>query len=295
MGTSGSTSNSVESVSTNKIVDTLPRGDFYQDVGDIRIHYNIVGDGPMLIHQTGIWIVDWRTSVGAITEALSKHFTVLTMDPRGQGKTTLGSGPTTYGRLGSDTVRLMDALGIESAHFFGVSDGGCIQLQMLLDFEERIKSATLCGTPNTHESYTPLARTAFEAWRKEMLSDSDVFLDQFGNVMSDDFVNMLRAGYANASPNPERFLEVMKQQRRSWSTEPDISLKRLSAIRKRVLVITTDSDEFIPLSAMNAMASAIPGAETAFFEGMTHDPKPQMESIAERLAGFVASVEHANL
>ena len=67
-------------------------------------------------------------------------------DSRGQGNSTEGAGPITYGRLAFDAVRLLDHLGITRAHVVGHSSGGIAALYLLVHFPDRVKTATLMGT-----------------------------------------------------------------------------------------------------------------------------------------------------
>ena len=266
----------------------LPRGEFYVDLDDIRMYCEVRGEGPLLIHQTGVWTVDSKLIMEPVDDALSKHFTVLTMDARGQGRTTLGKGPTTYTRVAADTTRLMDELKIDQAHFFGISDGGCIQLKLLLNFEERVKSASLCGTPYSHDAYTPAVKASFELWRQEMLADSEKHYGLDGEPQSVEALEQLRARYESVSPHPELFSNVMKERRRCWATEPDMSLKRLSAIQRPVLVINAGADEYIPKSAFDALEKAIPGSESVHYPDMTHVPYSHAVEIADAVAAFTS-------
>lgn len=268
----------------------LPRGEFHVDVDDFRMFCKVEGDGPLLIHQTGIWTFSSVAMMAPLNEAFAKHFTVLTMDCRGQGGSSLGNGPTTYTRAAADTVRLMDELGIEDAHFVGVSDGGCIQLHLLLEFEERVKSSTLIGTPYSHDAYTPEVQAGFRKWREAMLADSDVFYGIDGKPHPDEVMKTMRTGYESVSPHPEKFIEVLKGQRRSWATEPDVSLRRLTAINRPVLVVSTDADEYIPKKAFDDLEAAIPGARSVFFEGMPHNPGVHVDQIAESMVDFTGQV-----
>lgn len=270
---------------------TLRSGSFYKRIDDIDMYCEISGTGPLLINQTGVWLSSISGEDSHLRpwiNELEKHFTVLTFDARGQGKTTLGNGPISYGRLAADTVRLMDMLDIPSAHFFGHSDGGCIQLELLLHFSDRVKTATLVGTSPNHQLYAPSLADAFDRWLEDAVAGNSQFRDLEGTLLSTEVINQTRQLYAKYSPHPEKFDEVMRQQRRCWSTEPNISLKQLSIIDRPVLVVNAGSDPYIPAESMQALAAAIPGAERVDFSELTHDLTPFMADIATSTASFIA-------
>jgi len=269
----------------------LPKGDFFRGVGDIRMHYNVTGEGPLLIHQTGMWLLDWRKIAEPVTRALAQYFTVLTMDARGQGRTSLGNGAITYARLAADTAGLMDALSIDRAHFFGGTGGGCALLEMALNYPEKVKSCSIYGAANDHDAYRPEMQGVFNAWQSEMTRDSDTFLDERGIARPKEMIETFRTMYAEVSPQPDRFTEVIRQQRRSWSTEPDISLRRLTAIDRPVMLLTTNEDEVISLESMREMATAIPRSTMVSIEGMTHSAIPKMNEVSLAVSKFVESVE----
>ncbi|MEM8987192.1 MAG: alpha/beta hydrolase [Pseudomonadota bacterium] len=268
----------------------LQNGEFYAEVDDFRMSYEVRGQGPLLIHQTGVWTFDAKAMMRPLNEKLAEHFTVLTMDVRGQGRSSLGEGPTSYARAAADTVRLMDSLDIEKAHFFGVSDGGCIQLDLLLTFEDRVASSSLCGTPYSHDAYKPKIREALEAWRREMLEDSETFFG-ISEPLKEEELEAMRTQYAQVSPHPELFIKVMKERRRCWSTEPDVSLRRLSAINRPVLVINAGADEYIPKTAFDALEQAIPDAKSVYFSDLKHVPFSHADQIARAVRKFTSDVD----
>ncbi len=273
-------------MSANAAPDKLPRGGFYRQVDDIRVWCEVSGEGPLLVLQAGLWLVNSASAGNEIFTALSRHFTVLTFDGRGQGKTSLGKGRTNYGRFAADTVRILDCFGIEKAHFFGHSDGGCVALELLLDFPDRVRTATLSGTPFNHSCYTPQLQRVFRAWYEDMRNDSDTFRWLDGKKMPADIERALRRNYDANSPHPELLVEVMKQQRRCWSTEPDISERRLAAIDTPVLVLCAGADEHIPLASFRRLAAAIPDAQQLNLPDMTHDVRPSLPQIVSSMVTF---------
>ena len=259
----------------------LEAGTFTTGIDDIEVYYEVRGSGPLMIIQNGMWLDTFPNYFTApLMSELAKHHTVLTFDPRGQGRTSAGQGPITYGRFAADTVRLMDKLGIGSAHFIGHSDGGCIQLHLLTDFCDRVTTATLLGTPYSHSAYSEKTREWFANWFDEMLRGVE--------LKNGPGLDELRKRYAAVSPHPERFDEMRLEQRKCWSTEPNFSLRQLATIKRPVLVIAAGDDKSVPLRQFEILAENIPGAERVYFPQMGHEIEPYVGEIAEAAAAFAA-------
>lgn len=259
----------------------LEPGTFTVEIDDLALYCEVRGSGPLMIVQNGAWL---DTFTGLFTDplmnALAKQHTVLTFDARGQGRSTAGKGPITYGRLAADTVRLMDGLGIDSAHFIGHSDGGCIQLRLLIDFSDRIHTATLLGTPYSHEAYSAKTQAFFSRWFDEMVR---------GEPMEDDlWPQGLEQRYLEVSPHPGRLGEMRLQQRRCWSTGPNVSLRQLATIDRPVLVVVAGKDDSVPPEQFAILADSIPGSERVHFPDMTHDIEPYVDEISKAATRFAA-------
>ncbi|MBO0734863.1 MAG: alpha/beta fold hydrolase [Methylocapsa sp.] len=78
--------------------------------------------------------------------ALLKYFRVVRYDSRGHGKTTADQPAFSIEELGRDALAIMDALGIEKAHWLGLSMGGVVGLWLLAYAGNRIGRAVLAGT-----------------------------------------------------------------------------------------------------------------------------------------------------
>lgn len=264
----------------------LEPGTFTVEVDDITLYCEVRGSGPLLIVQNGAWF-DTFTSLftDPLMNALAKQHTLLTFDARGQGRSSAGKGPITYGRLAADTVRLMDELGTGSAHFIGHSDGGCIQLRLLVDFPDRVRTATLLGTPYSHEAYSASTQALFSEWFEQMVRGET--LDD-GPRLQD-----MERRYREVSPHPERLGEMRLQQRRCWSTGPNVSLRQLATITRPVLVVEAGKDEFIPREQFAVLADSIPGSERVYFPDLTHDIVPYVDRISQVATRFAA--KHASI
>ncbi len=78
--------------------------------------------------------------------ALAEHFRVVRYDSRGHGASVANQGPYSVEGLGRDALAIMEALGIASAHWLGLSMGSIVGLWLLVHARERIGRAVLAST-----------------------------------------------------------------------------------------------------------------------------------------------------
>jgi 3-oxoadipate enol-lactonase len=79
-------------------------------------------------------------------DALAQRFRVLRYDTRGHGSSTATPGPYAIERLGRDVVGLLDGLGIERAHFCGLSLGGITGMWLGIRAPHRVRRLVLANT-----------------------------------------------------------------------------------------------------------------------------------------------------
>jgi 3-oxoadipate enol-lactonase len=78
--------------------------------------------------------------------ALSDRFRVLRYEHRGHGGSPAPEGPYSIAGLAADVLGLLDAHGIETASYCGVSLGGMVGMWLAATAPERIESLVLCCT-----------------------------------------------------------------------------------------------------------------------------------------------------
>jgi 3-oxoadipate enol-lactonase len=111
-----------------------------------RFHYQL--DGPtgapvlMLANSLGTDMQMWEPQL----PAFAKRFRVLRHDTRGHGDSAVRSDPCTIERLAHDVLALLDALGIASTHFCGLSMGGMIGQWLGVNAPQRLHRLVLCNT-----------------------------------------------------------------------------------------------------------------------------------------------------
>lgn len=112
----------------------------------VTLHYEIEGreDAPVLVlsNSLGTSLAMWAPQM----PALLQRFRVLRHDCRGHGKSDVSAGPYSIAQLGGDVLALMDQLGIQRAHFCGLSMGGMIGMWLGTHHGQRIDRLVLCNT-----------------------------------------------------------------------------------------------------------------------------------------------------
>jgi 3-oxoadipate enol-lactonase len=112
----------------------------------IDVHYRL--DGPegapvvMLSNSLGTRLEMWAPQM----RSLAARYRVLRYDSRGHGRTSAPDGPYSIELLAEDAIVLLDRLGIERAHFCGLSKGGMVGQVLGAEHGERLLSLTLCAT-----------------------------------------------------------------------------------------------------------------------------------------------------
>lgn len=107
------------------------------------IYYEITGDGPPLLmipgHTRGY--LYWRPQV----EKLREHFTVITFDPRGIGKSVCKPGDRSIIRFTQDIVALLKHAGHPRAHIFSYSFGALVGLYLAAHHPEVVNKLIISG------------------------------------------------------------------------------------------------------------------------------------------------------
>ena len=94
-----------------------------------------------------------------------RDFRVVIHDHRGTGQSTHSRITYSVEQMAADVLKLMDALGIDAAHFVGHSTGGAIGQILAIEHPRRLKSLVLSAT---WAGPDPYFRRVFES-RKDVL------------------------------------------------------------------------------------------------------------------------------
>lgn len=129
---------------TNPIVyGNNPSAGHYAFINGINLYYEIYGSGEplLLLHGNGGSINAFQYQI----PFFEKHFKVIAIDSRLQGKSGGSPDSISYEMMASDFCALMDYLQIDSAYVLGWSDGGIDGLLMAMMCPNKIKKLAVSG------------------------------------------------------------------------------------------------------------------------------------------------------
>jgi 3-oxoadipate enol-lactonase len=116
----------------------------YARNGLMRLYYEDTGTGTpvLLINGQGMTLdSSWRT-----IEALAGSFRVLSFDNRDTGRSSYTPMPYSVMQMADDAVSVLDAVGEERAHVYGISLGGIVALDLALRHPSRVRGLVLGAT-----------------------------------------------------------------------------------------------------------------------------------------------------
>ena len=129
-------------------------------VNDVTINYESQGSGEplVLIPYLAADNACYAFQVGDY----AKHFTCISLDPRGAGETDKPEGTYSTELFADDVAAFMQAIGVERAHVSGVSLGAAVGQWLASKYPQRVKTLSLHSAwPKTD----PFLRVVAESWQ----------------------------------------------------------------------------------------------------------------------------------
>ncbi|HET6228319.1 MAG TPA: alpha/beta hydrolase [Bacteroidia bacterium] len=117
-------------------------GKFYA-VNGIQLYCETYGSGDplLMIHGNGGDITAFSNQI----PFFSKHYKVIVVDSRAQGKSVDPSDSLTYEQMADDFAALLTALNVDSANVLGWSDGGINGLLLAMRHPDKVKKLAITG------------------------------------------------------------------------------------------------------------------------------------------------------
>jgi pimeloyl-ACP methyl ester carboxylesterase len=205
----------------------------------IRLYYEVYGSGEpiLLVHGNGLSIASFKAQI----EYFRKHYKVIAMDSRDQGRSGDSPDKITYEKMTDDLAALLDHLKTEPVYVLGWSDGGIEALLLGIRHPVKVKKIAAMAANLDPQGVYP------EIWewaRKELDS---------------------MPPEAKQTSEGKREVKLLQMA----LTEPHIDPKALETITAPTLVLAGDHD-MIRDEHTVGIYHHLPNAELCIFPGATH-------------------------
>ncbi|HEX3289353.1 MAG TPA: adenylate/guanylate cyclase domain-containing protein [Mycobacterium sp.] len=244
-------------------------GVHYARNGSVRLAYRVLGEGD----TTLVWIPGWISNVDLWTdpslpfvtfvEGLASGTRLVMWDKRGTGL----SDPVTHvpplDERMDDLQAVMDAVGVDAAAMFGVSEGGPMSILFAATYPERVQSLALYGTMSR---FSPDPPNHPWGWTEKQVRE------MISAVESDWGEGALAEIFFGPIADVPGFREVYGRAQRAGAS-PTMTIMLLQAlvqcdvagvagsVHTPTLVMSRDGDVIAPIDAARALAAAMPNAQ----------------------------------
>ncbi len=207
----------------------------------VKLYYEIYGTGEplLLIHGNGGSISDMRRQI----EFFRKHYKVIAMDSRDQGKSADTPDKLTYEKMTSDQAALLDHLQVGPAYVLGWSDGGIESLILAMKYPDKVKKVAAMAAN----------------------------LNPTDKALHPDVVKLIKEWVASIPPEKRETPEGKRELKVTGMMleEPNIPVEALEAIKAPTLVLASDHDMIADEHTVD-IYHHIPNSELVIFPGATH-------------------------
>ncbi|MGY2084607.1 alpha/beta fold hydrolase [Blastococcus sp. SYSU DS0539] len=285
-------------------------------VGDLELAYETFGDAAnppvLLVMGLATQMIGWPDDF--CRGLAERGLFVIRFDNRDIGLSTHvtdGGAPDVMAVLGGDrssvaygltdlaedTVGLLDALGLDSAHVVGASMGGMIAQLVAITHPERVRSLTsimsttgdpAVGAPNDAAMGVLLAAPAADReGAVQRVVDTYRVIGSPGFEFDEAAVRE-RAGLSfDRAHDPAGVARQLAAILTAHDRTAD-----LSRVAVPTLVIHGEQDALVAVSGGRATAAAVPGAELLVVDGMGHDlPREVWPQLVDRITALVQRAE----
>jgi pimeloyl-ACP methyl ester carboxylesterase len=268
----------------------------YARSDDVLIAYQVSGEGPVDV----VWApgtmshldFDWEIPRRALfLERFSRFCRLIRFDKRGTGLSDRPVKMATLEERSDDIRAVMDAVGIERASIFGVSEGGSMACLFAATHPGRVNSLLVWGAQarwiatsdhpwgQTWAEHDAMLKLVLEGWPSfEYITGPGAGV---GKDADPAYVESI-ARYMRAAASPSA-VHAYERMNGAIDTRPI-----LSAIKAPTLVMNRTGDPCAHVEAARDMARRIPGAKFVEYPGNSHSMMlDDMETILSDIQEFV--------
>ena len=252
------------------------------------IRHSIASGHPLLL-VNGLSSPRVAYEDGFVAELNDRGFDVVRFDNRDAGRATSTNGGYLLIDQAADAVAVLDAVGWDTAHVFGMSMGGMIVQQLGISFADRLRSITSLMSTTGNPEYGTSSRAAREALLTPAPVERDAWLDH-------------RVATEHIWASPAEWTEAGSRAKGElmfdYGVQPRNTMHQYNAIMKSppreddlrtvqvpTLVMHGTEDTLLSPSGGERTAEIMPNSTYVALEGMGHDlPASYWPVIADHVA-----------
>lgn len=248
---------------------------------------NVAVDGPenapalMLSNSLGCTLDMWEPQMAAFT----KDFRVIRYDRRGHGESDVPPAPYAMATFGGDALAILDGLGIERAHWCGLSMGGMVGQWLAANAPQRFERVVLANTSCHYPDPTNWLNRIKAVSEGGIAAVADAviagWLTEPFRAREPETTARLKTMLLNAPV--EGYLACCE----ALSTLDQRAM--LPRIKAPTLVIAGAQDKATPVEAGELIASLIPGADMKVLDAAHISNVEQAEAFTAAVLGFLKS------
>jgi len=252
----------------------------------VKIYWDAQGEGVpvLLIMGLGYSAHMWHRT----RPLLGGSYRTIAFDNRGVGRSDVPIGPYPVTLMAADALAVMNAAGVDRAHVYGVSMGGMIAQEFALQYPDRVRSlilgCTSAGMPNAVQAKPEviqllMARGQMDAQKAAEAAIPFIYDAGTPRARIDEDLAVRK----DWLPRPEGYISQLMGLF-AWG-----SYSRLDQIKVPALVIHGDTDQLVPPSNAQLIASRIPNAKLVLVPHASHiystdQPETSHSAVIEFLA-----------
>ncbi|MDQ3788358.1 MAG: alpha/beta hydrolase [Actinomycetota bacterium] len=235
----------------------------YAELGDLRMYYEIHGEGgtPLLLLHGGLF--DIEQQFGAVLPGLAVDRQVVATDFQGHGRTNDIDRPLRTADLAGDVVGLLQHLGLTKVDVFGFSVGGAVALHLAVRHPELVRRLVVSSVSFNPDGQRPENSEAVGEMTVDMIAGTP-----------------MEAAYLAKSPHPDHeHLQTLLTKLGAYD-DPGWSDEEIAGIAAPTLITVGDCDAvkldhavtFLRLRGgdVNGDFVGVPASQLAVFPGTTH-------------------------
>jgi 3-oxoadipate enol-lactonase len=254
--------------------------------GGSPLYWESTGTGTpvLLIHGLGLsggaW---WRT-----VDALSPTLRVITFDHRGIGRSKSLMPAFTTEAMADDAAAILDDLGLESAHVYGISLGGMVAQQLALRHPERIRSLVLGATqPGGRRAVHADAEVmAFFRRRSQLDKEEAAWASvefNYGPRCRADHPDRIAEDIERRLGQP---FNAQAYRAQLFAAAMHNCYARLDRVEVPTFVVHGAHDRVIPAANAHLMAERLPNCRLTVLEDSGHLYPTEAPEVDEAIGGF---------